>query len=64
MSGTVAFLAGYPIGMSKNARSFCGLFKILSKKFMGLGVCVKHTKPAWCMAAISNPHAMPTDSCT
>lgn len=58
MSGTVASSAGYPTGNSTNGRSLVGQFR-MDKKRMGLGVCVKVTRPMVCNAAINRSHAMP-----
>ena len=47
MSGIIAFSLGSPVGISKKAVSFLGLFNISPKKFIGLGVCVRVASPEW-----------------
>ncbi len=63
-SGTIQCSAGYPTGINKKGLSFSGLFKTAVKKFIGLGVCVNATSPAWWIAANKKPEANPTDSVT
>lgn len=63
-SGTTADSDGYPTGINKKGFSFSGLPSSSDRKPIGLGVCVRATRPAWCTAANSMPVAMPTDSDT
>ena len=62
--GIFAFFAGYPTTNKTNGFSFLGLFKILFKKFIGLGVCVSIANPEKCKHEINIPVAIPTDSFT
>jgi hypothetical protein len=45
ISGTKVSFSGYPTGINKKGFSFSGRFRIVFKKFIGLGVCVKATNP-------------------
>ena len=59
-AGTWHWGSGRPTGISRKGLSFAGLPKSVDKKFIGLGVCVRATKPALCKAANKKPQAIPT----
>ncbi|GBD88808.1 hypothetical protein BMS3Abin03_02750 [bacterium BMS3Abin03] len=63
MSGTFASSGGQPTTSSKNGLSLFGLPKILSGKFIGLGVLVNETNPPLWIAVIKISVGIQTDSC-
>ncbi len=64
MLGTWHFVSGYPTTSKIYGFSLSERPHNWFRKPMGLGVCVKVARPAWCNAAIKNPVAIETDSGT